>query len=510
MLITILKYILIVYSILAQLFGLLAIAVTISENLDNKNGWKFLKSGEFWKMTFLYLFFPFVIPVWFLYGHTKSYMVKHGVMKEYDERYVRMGFRLNLRNLTFEPDEKQVIYIENEHNNKINKCILKNLGDITAEYRKYGYEFVYLPSISYSNIIVRYYAPFIKRDTCSVPNISSDFLLKYMVHPENRNRIVPSLVAFSKMDGDEYEFEGVSLPDHGDILDDLLNGWFYILSRKNSRKPDNGIRFCENLDEEPHHIKRDEWEDVCKKSSGDTGGEFGDIEFSLSRRQNTISVTSPQVNRPVPSATEVSQDDANVDCHTSFSFVDTKGEKITRSESDQVPKDEYEPDVHALLENIQRNVSLLKAKGITLAAIHELIDKNEKVSRFLIKNDYRIFLPDYVNMEIVMGDLPKALFFTFLNHPEGIIIKHIGDYYKEIFNIYRQLKPNFNEESLRVSVTQLCNPVGNRINENIARIRAAFIKNFDEHLAQNYFVTGKKGETYSISLDRSLVEWEDE
>lgn len=48
----------------------------------------------------------------------------------------------------------------------------------------------------------------------------------------------------------------------------------------------------------------------------------------------------------------------------------------------------------------------------------------------------------------------------------------------------------------------------NSINEKCARIRSAFVKEFKEGLAKNYFVTGKRGEIKKISLPRDLVVWE--
>lgn len=48
----------------------------------------------------------------------------------------------------------------------------------------------------------------------------------------------------------------------------------------------------------------------------------------------------------------------------------------------------------------------------------------------------------------------------------------------------------------------------NSINEKCARIRAAFIKEFDHHLAKYYVVTGERGEAKKITLPRDLVIWE--
>jgi hypothetical protein len=58
------------------------------------------------------------------------------------------------------------------------------------------------------------------------------------------------------------------------------------------------------------------------------------------------------------------------------------------------------------------------------------------------------------------------------------------------------------------SVAAATNPFNNSINEKCARIREAFVSQFDEEIAKHYFVTGKRGEAKVITLARELIEWE--
>ena len=37
----------------------------------------------------------------------------------------------------------------------------------------------------------------------------------------------------------------------------------------------------------------------------------------------------------------------------------------------------------------------------------------------------------------------------------------------------------------------------------------AFVEKFDEHLANNYIITGERGSQYMIPLDRDLITWEE-
>ena len=166
-------------------------------------------------------------------------------------------------------------------------------------------------------------------------------------------------------------------------------------------------------------------------------------------------------------------------------------------------------DTADILRDLRMTVQRLRLEGVSLMAIHEFIDKQEPLSRMIITPDYRIFLPDYNNMEIEMGALPKAIYFLYLRYPKGIIYKHMPDYYNELLGIYKQLRPNTDEARLNLTVTKVVNPLGNALNENLARIRKAFVEKFDEHLANNYIILGERGAAYSISLDRDLITWEE-
>jgi uncharacterized protein (DUF1810 family) len=135
--------------------------------------------------------------------------------------------------------------------------------------------------------------------------------------------------------------------------------------------------------------------------------------------------------------------------------------------------------------------------------------KNQvKLSILTITKDYSIILSDYNNKEIKMEPLVKAVYILYLKHPEGIAFKQLPDYRQELIDIYKTLRPlGLNQRSIQ-SIEDVTNPVLNSINEKCARIRAAFIDKFDEHLAKNYFITGERGEAKKITLPRDLVIWE--
>ena len=107
-----------------------------------------------------------------------------------------------------------------------------------------------------------------------------------------------------------------------------------------------------------------------------------------------------------------------------------------------------------------------------------------------------------------MEPLVKAVYFLFLKHQNGIVFKELIDYREELMDIYKHLKPlGLNKRTIQ-SIEDVTNPLLNSINEKCARIRSAFVKEFDEGLAKNYFITGERGEAKKIALPRELIIWE--
>jgi hypothetical protein len=161
-----------------------------------------------------------------------------------------------------------------------------------------------------------------------------------------------------------------------------------------------------------------------------------------------------------------------------------------------------------LLEDMDVRVQKLRRKGMNEWTFSGLFKTKAQLSRLVVTKDYRILLPDYNDIEVKMEPLVKAVYLLFLRHPEGIVFKGLTDYREELLGIYKTLKPMGLSKRTIQSIEDVTNPLLNSINEKCARIRSAFVKEFDEGLAKNYFVTGERGEAKKIALPRDLVIWE--
>ena len=126
-----------------------------------------------------------------------------------------------------------------------------------------------------------------------------------------------------------------------------------------------------------------------------------------------------------------------------------------------------------------------------------------------IDEKYRIFLKydDGTPIaEVKMSALPKALYFVFLNHPEGFPLKHLIDYREELLSWYRRLS---NRISLEKSINDLTDPTNNSANEKISRISKAFkdIAPKGCNSIVPFIPIGAKGEVYGVQTKRENIHW---
>lgn len=375
-----------------------------------------------------------------------------------------MIYTLGLKKLPFKQDTRQIIYVESQYDKEINTLIQIHFLDIYYHFDSRGYEFCYLPwqtSKLEDGDEGRYFAPYRDKDDKTV--IQSDFILNYMVHPENRKNIQPSLLYYdpscinNNYEEAECQFSGITISKDSferssdlstvleDIIHDIRNHW------------GNTIRF----QKVPHTESEKDHED--------------DILYSLAE-ENEIGAWARE---------------ASLDFRIDADFL-------------------FDTEAKVLMNEILEKVEKLNQRGINTYIIQQIINcKDDKLSRLLITKDYRIILKDYNEMEINMTPLYKSVFFLFLKHPEGIMFSFLPDYREELLSIYNKVKgPTYNRVIAKKSIEDVTDPLNNSINEKCARIRAAFVSQFDERLAKFYYVDGKRGEPKKIALPRNLVEWE--
>ena len=417
------------------------------------------------------------------------------------------------KELPFRPDRNQVFYVENGYDVDANDFIRSNYFDLKSKFAHIGMDFYYLPYLLREHDIeakVRYYAPYLSPKLL-VTEVRSNAFVPYISDADTRKYLKPSFVFEGTQEGYDGDSKFLQMPlsdidfSKSESIDNLVR---FVAERREAYYIEILRGHAQSFESASPSLRMDS-EDRNAFEMPMSGHLDSHSAFEEDLSEETRRVTKSQKSR--------SKTGMLGRMLRRFDLYLDDDKRILASDDCQAPEKTEEElaeersliETANVLRELRMTVQKLRLEGVSLMAIHEFIDKQEPLSRMVITPDYRIFLPDYNDMEIEMGALPKAIYFLFLRYQEGIIYKHMQDYYNELLNIYKQLRPNSDDARLILTITKVVNPLGNALNENIARIRKAFIEKFDEHLANNYIITGERGSQYSIPLNRELITWEE-
>ena len=106
--------------------------------------------------------------------------------------------------------------------------------------------------------------------------------------------------------------------------------------------------------------------------------------------------------------------------------------------------------------------------------------------------------------EVLLNPICRALYKLFLNHPEGIELRNMGNYYEELHKYYANLATHTDHETLISRVKLLCNPLDNSINEKISKINKTFKIMLGDDYCMPYQILGVRGEAKKITLRREF------
>lgn len=189
--------------------------------------------------------------------------------------------------------------------------------------------------------------------------------------------------------------------------------------------------------------------------------------------------------------------------------------RFRRADSD-TPKDVEPPTPDEIFDEGLRKVaqetysslSHLIMSGYSIEVIEGWLKQLSAPSHVVITKDYRIFLPDYNNLEIKMTQLPKTVFLFFLWFDVRCAIYQLQDHRDEFLAIYRKLSIFDDPQAMEDSIDRLVSANGVSFMEKCAAVKKAFTTKMSDRQAKNYYVHGEQGYSKGIDLDRSLVTWE--
>lgn len=130
--------------------------------------------------------------------------------------------------------------------------------------------------------------------------------------------------------------------------------------------------------------------------------------------------------------------------------------------------------------------------------------------RLLVNGDLKVVLPEFDEMEVKMPAMCRTLYILFLKRRKqggGIVLRDIDEYRDEIMDIYGMVKPGASDDRVEQTVNNLCDPMGDSLNQMISRINRC-IKSVisDKEHAKQYTIRGNRGGAYAIALDPELIE----
>jgi hypothetical protein len=172
-------------------------------------------------------------------------------------------------------------------------------------------------------------------------------------------------------------------------------------------------------------------------------------------------------------------------------------------------------DAKAVIKDIESRLAELKDSGQLLFVIpilKELLDKQtekvdfKSISRIQIDKQNKILLP-YFKKEVELSHLTKSVYFLFLKHPEGIPLKELGNYRKELLTIYTTVSNQLDHDKMSKSIDDVVNVETKAIYTHLSRIKSAFYKIMDATHAKHYVVSGNGEEKRKVLFNTNAIDW---
>lgn len=153
---------------------------------------------------------------------------------------------------------------------------------------------------------------------------------------------------------------------------------------------------------------------------------------------------------------------------------------------------------------IQQSLKIMESLRVKML-FSQNFKQNTPLSRLVIDQSGKIWLPEFGNIEIKLRPLEKALYFFYLNHPEGIRLRSLKNHKDEIKQFYNKRSKSDEVKNLKDRIDSMIDTNTDSAEQKISRIKSVFTKSIGNELAKHYYIKGDLGEVKKVDLLKELV-----
>lgn len=177
--------------------------------------------------------------------------------------------------------------------------------------------------------------------------------------------------------------------------------------------------------------------------------------------------------------------------------------------------EQLDDDAREVVKDLENRLVELKDSGQLLFLIpilKDLLNKQSQkidfssISKMEIDYQNKIQLP-YFKKEVELSHLTKSIYFLFLKHPEGINLKELSNYKKELLTIYTSVSNQLDYDKMAKSIDDVINIETKAIYTHLSRIKSAFYKIMDASFAKYYIVSGSGEDERIVLFNTKDIIW---
>lgn len=179
----------------------------------------------------------------------------------------------------------------------------------------------------------------------------------------------------------------------------------------------------------------------------------------------------------------------------------------SRREAIDYKQEARDKETQEMLQEMERLARALKLKGVKTDLFDKMLTSLEQPVRMRVCPSGLLEFPELGGMQLRLNPAEKALYFLFLNHPEGILPDAVVGNRSELIRLYDRASRFGDWKAPEDVVDTICAEDKNVLYSNISKIKSKFTHLLGERRASYYIIKKAEDGVYKISLPQEMVEW---